>query len=280
MKNILVTGFSGLVAPYIVDRLDRKFSVYTTSRKKGDYTVDITNEFHVKQMLTKLNPNVIIHCAAFTNVDEAEKNLKKVILINEKGTENLVRNIKHDTHFLYISTDQVYPDIPGLHIEGTESPINNYGRSKYKGSLIVKKNHKKYTILHTNIFGKSMNRSRESFIDEIIIKLQKEEELKLFSDAYFSPLNLKTFSIIIEKIISKNIFGTYNLGSRDGMSKEVFIRSIAKQMNLSLNNCKSVISKNIKREAFRALDLRLDVRKIEKKLEETMPSLIEEIKKL
>ena len=78
MKNILVTGFSGLVAPYIVDRLDWKFSVYTTSRKKGDYTVDITNEFHVKQMLAKLNPNVIIHCAAFTNVDEAEKNLKKV----------------------------------------------------------------------------------------------------------------------------------------------------------------------------------------------------------
>ena len=38
-----------------------------------------TNEFHVKQMLTKLNPNVIIHCADFTNVDEAEKNLKKVI---------------------------------------------------------------------------------------------------------------------------------------------------------------------------------------------------------
>lgn len=280
MKNVLVTGFSGLVAPYIVDKLKRNFSVYTTSRKKGDYTVDITNEFDVKLMLLKLKPKIIIHCAAFTNVDEAEKNLKKVTLINEKGTENLVKNIKNDTHFIYISTDQVYPNIPGLQIEGNENPINSYGRSKYKGSLIVKQNHKKYTILQTNIFGKSMNRSKASFIDEIIKKLQEGKELKLFSDAYFSPLNLKTFSIIIEKIISKNIFGTYNLGSRDGMSKEAFIRCIAKQLNLSLNNCKSVISKNIQREAFRALDLRLDVSKIEKKLQETMPSLIEEIKKL
>ena len=64
-------------------------------------------------MLSKVNPEIIIHCAAFTDVDKAEQNIKEATSINKKGTENLVKNINKDTHFIYISTDQVYPNSNG-----------------------------------------------------------------------------------------------------------------------------------------------------------------------
>ena len=64
-------------------------------------------------MLSKINPEIVIHCAAFTDVDKAEQNIKEATSINEKGTENLVKNINKDTHFIYISTDQVYSNSNG-----------------------------------------------------------------------------------------------------------------------------------------------------------------------
>ncbi len=280
IKKVLVTGYGGLVAPYIVTRLKADFSVYSTSKQSGDYTVDITRELLVKKMLSEVNPEIVVHCAAFTDVDKAEQNIKEVTSINEKGTENLVKNINRDTHFIYISTDQVYPNSNGPHVEGTENPINSYGFSKYKGALIVKEHISRYTILHTNIFGRSLNNSKVSFVDNIVKKLKKGLSLQLYSDALFSPLNLFTFSEIIEKIIKNNVYGTYNIGSRNGMSKEMFIRHLANHLNLKINSSRSVESKTLDRNAKRPLDLRLEVKKIEKKLKISMPNLIDEIYKL
>ena len=280
IKKVLVTGYGGLVAPYIVTRLKKSFSVYSTSKQSGDYIVDITNELLVKKMLSKINPEIFIHCAAFTNVDKAEQNIKKATSINEKGTENFVKNINRNTHFIYISTDQVYPDSSGPHLEGTEKPINSYGISKYKGALVVRKYVSKYTILHTNIFGRSLNNSKISFVDDIVKKLKKGLSIQLYSDAFFSPLNLFTFSEIIEKIIKNNVYGTYNIGSRNGMSKEMFIRHLANHLDLKINNSRSVETKTLDRTAKRPLDLRLEVKKIERKLDIIMPNLIDEIYKL
>lgn len=280
MLKVLVTGYSGLVAPYIVNVLKKEHLIYTTSRNYGDFKVDITKESLVKKMLNEIKPKVIIHCAAFTKVEEAEKKIKTVFSINELGTKNFIKNINSDVHFIYISTDQVYPDTKGLHIEGTENPINAYGLSKYKGSLIVKNGHRNHTILQTNIFGKSLNKCSESFIDSIILKIKTKEKLILFSDVYFSPLHLKTFGNIINDIIKKKILGVYNIGSRAGMSKEIFIRKIAENLNLPLKNYQSIVTTNIKRKAKRAFDLRLNVSKIEMRLKQNMPSLDEEIKKI
>ena len=165
-------------------------------------------------------------------------------------------------------------------VEGTENPINAYGSSKYKGALAVKEYVSKYTILHTNIFGKSLNNSKINFVDNIVKRLKKGLRIQLYSDAYFSPLNLFTFSEIIEKIIKNNVYGTYNIGSRNGMSKEMFIKHLANHLNLKIKSSRSVESKTLDRDAKRPLDLRLEVTKIEKKLKINMPNLIDEIYKL
>ena len=164
-----------------------------------------------------------------------------------------------------------------LHQEGTENPINIYGKSKWLGAQEAAK-HSFSTILHTNMFGPALNKGKNSFSDNLINALVNNKNLNLYSDSLFSPLHLKNIAVYIKVIIEKEIYGTYNLGSRNGMSKEDFIINIANHLKLSTLNTTSVISSLIKNRTKRTLDLRLNVAKIEKKLGMKMPNLIDNIK--
>ena len=78
-------------------------------------------------------------------------------------------------------------------LEGNENPINSYGSSKYKGGLIVKEYAVKYTILHTYIFGRSLNHSKISFIDNIIEKLEKGIKYAIIFGYIFFTIKLIYF---------------------------------------------------------------------------------------
>jgi dTDP-4-dehydrorhamnose reductase len=275
--KILVTGSNGLLGPYIIKAISNNYTIYTCSRTTGDFQIDLSDIKLVKKLITHINPDIIVHCAAYTNVEEAENKKELAYLINQQATKNIVENLSSKCHFIYISTDQVYADSQTLHKEGTENPVNVYGKSKWCGAIEASK-HNYSTILHTNMFGPSLNNSRLSFTDIIINALINNKELSLYSDTFFSPLHFKYIAHYINIIIEKKIYGTYNLGSRNGMSKEVFIIKLAKHLELSTINTKSVISGSIKHRTKRTLDLRLDVNKIENKLGFRMPNLIDNIK--
>ena len=91
---------------------------------------------------------------------------------------------------------------------------------------------------------------------------------------------MSTLAKILKEIIENNIYGIYNLGSREGMSKATFARKIADHYNLKITNAKSEKAKNIKGRVNRSLDLRLDVSLLEKVLGYKMRTLKEEIKLL
>jgi len=277
--SCLITGHNGLLGPYVIKSLQGKIDIYTCSRSAGDYRMDLTDESSVARLCKKIKPNLIIHCAAFTDVDEAEQNPSNAYSVNQHATKNIIKNISSDSHFIYISTDQVYPDTEGLHKEGEENPINVYGKSKWKGALEAKK-HQKTTIVHTNMIGSSLSKKRKSFSDVIIESLKKGDHFKLFSDSFFSPLHFETISHILNHIIESGIIGIYNLGSREGMSKEDFILNMSKHLSLSSSNTESILSGSILNRARRAHDLRMNVQKLQKVLKFSMPTLMEEIKKL
>ena len=277
--NVLVTGSNGLLAPYIIKSLPSTNNITSCSKSNGLNQIDLTDFSLVKNFINEVNPNVIIHCAALTDVEKAEKEPNIALINNCHATKNLIKNISDQCHFIYISTDQVYSKNPDLHVEGTENPINIYGKTKWLGALEAKK-HKKSTVIHTNMFGKSINNNRISFTDNIINIIKNQDELNLFEDAYFSPLHVEDIAYYVNEIILKNIYGTYNLGSRNGMSKKDFIIEMGKHLNLSLNKSKSIKSSKIKSRTNRTLDLRLNVSKIENIMGLKMPNLIDSIKKL
>ena len=116
-------------------------------------SMDITNAEAVDSLITELNPDVVVHCAAWTAVDMAEDDdkVEKVRLVNAKGTENIALVCKKlGCKMVYLSTDYVFNGL------GTEpwqpdckeyQPLNVYGQTKLEGELAVANNLEKYFIV-------------------------------------------------------------------------------------------------------------------------------------
>ena len=105
--KILVTGASGQLGYDVCEELKRRKVDYigTSSRE-----LDITDSVAVEQMLQELRPDAVIHCAAYTKVDQAEDEPEQCWAVNAEGTKNLAAACRRiHAKMLYISTDYVFP---------------------------------------------------------------------------------------------------------------------------------------------------------------------------
>ena len=105
-QTVLVTGANGMLGQDLCPILeDNGFEVAETDVE----TMDITDISSIKNKVEEVNPDIIIHCAAYTNVDKAEEDLQTAELINAVGTENLARICgEKNITLVYISTDYVF----------------------------------------------------------------------------------------------------------------------------------------------------------------------------
>ena len=128
--KVLVTGAKGMLGQDLCPILeDEGYEVIETDV----HNLDITSENQVAEVLSKENPNIIIHCAAYTNVDKAEEDIDTARLINAKGTENLAKACTDiDATLVYISTDYVFNGQANSPISPSDNtePLNNYGLTK------------------------------------------------------------------------------------------------------------------------------------------------------
>lgn len=236
--KILVTGAKGMLGQDLCPLLQSQgYEVVETDIN----TLDITDTLKVEDVLASKNPDIVIHCAAYTNVDKAEEDIETARLINSKGTENLAKVCgKKDITLVYISTDYVFEGEstkPYLPTDKT-SPLNNYGLTKWEGEEAVRKYCKKHYICRTSwlygIHGKN-------FV-ETMLSLADKPELKVVDDQIGCP----TWAVelargIIKLLTCKADYGTYHVcgGGKTswyGFAKEIF--NIAK-LNVNLKPCKT-----------------------------------------
>ena len=165
IPRILVTGANGMLAQDLCPTLqDNGYDVIETDIN----TLDITNFDMIQEVLRHEKPDIVIHCAAYTNVDKAEDDIETAELINVKGTENIAEVCSEiDAVMVYISTDYVFdgnkkePYLP----TDTPNPQNVYGRTKLEGELAVQKYCKKFYIARTSwLYG----RHGKNFVETMI----------------------------------------------------------------------------------------------------------------
>jgi dTDP-4-dehydrorhamnose reductase len=137
-KRILVTGANGQLGSAIVNVFKHNhMDVIGTDRSM----MDITNQDQVFEVVKQLKPQVIIHCAAYTAVDQAETDKENCYRVNVDGTRNLALIAKAlNIEFIYFSTDYVFDGTKDEPYSVTDipNPINYYGLTKYLGEEIVK----------------------------------------------------------------------------------------------------------------------------------------------
>ena len=208
MKKVLVTGSKGMLGQDLCPMLEENgFKVIKTYLDN----LDITNFNQAQYVIQYYNPDFVIHCAAYTNVDKAEEDTKKAFLINAQGTENLAKICaEKDIPIVYISTDYVFngesskPYMP----ETPRNPIGIYGKSKADGEIAIEKYCKKYYIVRTSwLYG----HKGKNFVETIIDLAQKMPEIKVVNDQFGCPTWTVDLAEFIIKLIKENKpYGIYH----------------------------------------------------------------------
>ena len=181
--------------------------------------LDITDSTQVNRVLTQVNPDVVVHCAAWTAVDLAEDPDKqdKVRAINAGGTRSIARVCKAlDCKMVYISTDYVFDG------QGTEPwtpdcrdyrPLNVYGQTKLEGELAVAELLEKFFIVRIAwVFG----RNGGNFIKTMLNIGRKYDTLRVVSDQIGTPTYTLDLSRLLVDMIETDKFGYYHATNEGG----------------------------------------------------------------
>ena len=195
--KVLVTGVKGQLGYDVVNELEKQ-NIEAVGVDIEE--MDITDSASVNKVIKEVNPDAVIHCAAWTAVDAAEDEDKKekVKLVNVDGTQNIANVCKElDIKMMYISTDYVFNG------EGTEpwqpdckdyAPQNVYGQTKLDGELAVANTLNKYFIVRIAwVFGKNGN----NFIKTMLKVGKNHDQLKVVSDQIGTP----TYTFDLAKLL-------------------------------------------------------------------------------
>ncbi len=230
--KILVTGAKGQLGYDIVKRL-KEFS-FTNVLATDRLTLDITNERAVFTIVNNFLPDVIIHCAAWTNVDLAEDFKNQVYDINVNGTSYLAKaSYEVGAKMIYISTDYVFDGKSKTPYDITDkpNPLSYYGETKYLGELAVIENLKKYFIVRISwIFGVNGN----NFV-KTMLKIGKEKNtINVVCDKFGSPTYTVDIANLICEMLESNNYGLYHATNEGITSWYTFAETIFKKVNYSV----------------------------------------------
>ena len=172
--------------------------------------LDIADREAVHQMINDIKPDGVIHCAAWTAVDDAEDNYDKVMSVNRDGTRYIAEACKElDIPMIYISTDYVFngqgetPWKP----DDKRNPINVYGDSKYQGELAVEELLEKYYIVRIAwVFGQNGH----NFINTMLNLGKTHDEITVVDDQIGTPTYTYDLARLLVDMIETDKYGTYH----------------------------------------------------------------------
>ena len=232
--KIVITGATGALGSFIAIFFIKKYKLFRFGfKKKTQYNLNLLNQKKLILILKKIKPDVVINCAAFTNVDKCQKDFNygyknNVLIVNSLVSAFLY--LKKKPHFFHFSTDQVY-NSSAKNSENNVRLTNNYSVIKYISELEAQK-YKKTTILRTNFFGTSYLSYRKTFSGYIASELKKGGKIKLPNNIFFNPLNLEILCQIVERLMINKIYGIFNIGSKGTISKFEFGKMVANKLKL------------------------------------------------
>lgn len=279
---VLVFGANGLLGSSLLPYLkERGYALVSAGRSSMmDYIIDPRSENQIHNLLIDIKPDVIINLIGATNVDACELDVSMAVqsnlIIPKAISDSINQSGNKDIHLIHVSTDQVYNG-NGNSIESMVDPVNVYGLSKLAGELVI--NSATSTILRTNFFGKSKCESRTSFSDWVLRSLISKDNIVLYKNVFFNALHISTLCELVESIIIKKVFGTYNAGCRDGISKSEFALRIAEKLNLTTDSVVVGDFESCNLKAKRPLNMVMNVQKLESVIGKPCPWMDDEINK-
>ena len=224
--KVFVTGAAGQLGFDVIKELLRRghqpigsdiAQEYTGTLTTPYYPLDITDSYAVEQVLTQVQPDAVVHCAAWTAVDAAEDCPEKVRAINATGTQNIATVCKAlNCKMLYISTDYVFDgqgETPWQPDCKDYKPLNVYGQTKLDGELAVASTLEKFFIVRIAwVFGINGN----NFIKTMLSLSQKYDSLRVVCDQVGTPTYTPDLSVLLCDMLETEKYGYYHATNEGG----------------------------------------------------------------
>ena len=226
-------------------------------------TLDITNKETIEKVITKVNPDAVIHCAAWTAVEDDDK-VDAVRRVNVGGTQNIADTCKKiDCKMLYLSTDYVFDG------QGTEpwksdckdyKPLNVYGQTKLEGEIAVASALEKYFIVRIDwVFGLN----GKNFIKTMINVGKTHDEIRVVNDQIDTPTYTFDLVKLLVDMYESEKYGYYHATNEGGyFSWYDFCVEFYKQYGLSTKVIPVTTEKYGLSKAKRPVNSRLDKSKL------------------
>ena len=270
-KKIIVLGKNGQLGEEIVNFFKKK-GVKIIPLNSKQCNLENLNFVH---KLKKINPDIIINCAAFTKVDHAEINKKKCNRINNIAVGEIANfSRKNNILFFHFSTDYVFGNMTKpIAEDAKKNPLNFYGKTKLLGERKIINSKCNYIIVRTSGVYSNQN---ENFPSKIVELMNRNNELKVVNNQYISTTSVKTISKIVYLLLKKKYVNKiYHVSDREKTTWYNIANFIKKKISKKKNiRCivKKIKSSKFKTLAKRPLFSYLDCTKVEKELNLKLPN--------
>lgn len=205
--RVLVTGVKGQLGYDVVNELEKR-EIEAIGVDIDE--MDITDAQSVCKVITEANVDAVIHCAAYTAVDNAEEDVERCRRVNADGTQNIANICKKlNVKMMYISTDYVF-DGEGENLwqpEDKRKPLNIYGLTKYEGELAVQNTLDRYFIVRIAwVFGVN----GKNFVRTMLNLAENHKTLTVVNDQFGSPTYTYDLAVLLVDMILTEKYGIYH----------------------------------------------------------------------
>lgn len=243
MKKILVTGCNGQLGRAIRKEYaasDVEFINTDVVEGEGVVSLDITDIDAVLKLVRAEKPDVIINCAAHTNVDKCEEQWDLAYKINAIGPRNLsIAATEADAKMIHVSTDYVFEGNgtrPYTEFDAP-NPVSAYGKTKLEGENFVKEFAKKHFILRTAwLYGDGKN-----FVKTMLALAENHDELNVVCDQVGTPTSAVELAKMIHYLEGTENYGTFHATCEGDTNWADFAEAIFKRAgkNVKVNHVTS-----------------------------------------
>ena len=292
--SILIFGKNGQIGKELVSRLRKNMEVYAFNSKEVNF-LDTRN---LEKKIDIIKPKIIINAAAYTKVDEAEKNKKEAFIINSEAVGLIASKARENgSKLIHFSTDYVFNGNKKTSYKESDltNPINVYGQSKLRGESLIINSKCNYFILRTSwVISKYGN----NFLSKIIDQILNREELKIVNDQYGAPSSANFIAKVVKKIIDSDknikdgIYHCSNSGIVSWYEITQYVYKYLRRNSLESKNekIKNLMKKNLVIQPIHSKDLallakrpkfsKLNCSKLQKVLHYKFPIWQQEVKKI
>lgn len=276
--KIFITGANGLLGQAVTSIFTREtdHTLILTSVEETSYLdyghnyseLDITSKEDVKRSVAFHEPDVIINCAAFTNVDKCETEREFSWKINVDGVKNLIIAAKkYNSKIIHFSTDYVFDGKNGPYSEiSVPNPVSFYGREKLASENALITSDIKFAIIRTLVLYGIGNRVKPNFALWLVEELRNNRTVNVVTDQISNMTMIDDLAYGTMKITEKDATGIYNISGPDILSRYEFALKLCEVFKYNPELINPIDTKSLKQPAPRPLNSGLIILKAQTEL--------------